>query len=159
MSANADAIRIAYVAGDSANGLDAGYYIWLGDVLIGEAQTAAGGSSSGLTFSYSGTLDAILSNLALDGSLSYAPSTTGITGPESLYLANGASPSTLKPGMIEWTAGTAATAVATAGTNATYNVRNTTNSNIASITGTEAPNSFTPITALTAARVTVRTCG
>lgn len=136
MSANADAIRIAYVAGDSANGLDAGYYIWLGDVLIGEAQTAAGGSSSGLTFSYSGTLDAILSNLALDGSLSYAPSTTGITGPESLYLANGASPSTLKPGMIEWTAGTAATAVATAGTNATYNVRNTTNSNIASITGT-----------------------
>lgn len=43
MSANADAIRIAYVAGDSANGLDAGYYIWLGDVLIGEAQTAAGG--------------------------------------------------------------------------------------------------------------------
>lgn len=136
MSANADAIRIAYVAGDSANGLDAGYYIWLGDVLIGEAQTAAGGSSSGLTFSYSGTLDAILSNLALDGSLSYAPSTTGITGPESLYLANGASPSTLKPGMIEWTAGTAATAVATAGTNATYNVRNTTNSNIAIITGT-----------------------
>ena len=136
MSANADSIRVAYVAGDRANGLDAGYYIWLGDVLIGEAQTAAGGSSSGLTFSYSGTLDAILSNLALDGSLSYAPSTTGITGPESLYLANGASPSTLKPGMIEWTAGTAATAVATAGTNATYNVRNTTNSNIASITGT-----------------------
>ena len=50
MSANADSIRVAYVAGDRANGLDAGYYIWLGDVLIGEAQTAAGGSSSGLTF-------------------------------------------------------------------------------------------------------------
>lgn len=114
MSANADSIRVAYVAGDNAHGLNAGYYIWLGDVLIGEAQTAAGGSSSGLTFSYSGTLDAILSNLALDGSLSYAPSTSGITGPEALYLANGGASSALKPGMIEWTTGAAATAVATA---------------------------------------------
>lgn len=130
MSANADAIRVAYVAGDHANGLNSGYYIWLGDVLIGEAQTAAGGRSSGLTFSYSGTLDAILSNLALDGSLSYAPYTSGITGSGTLYLA-----SSLKPGMIEWTSGSAATAVATAGANATYNVRNATNSNIASITG------------------------
>ena len=136
MSANADSIRVAYVAGDNAHGLNAGYYIWLGDVLIGEAQTAAGGSSSGLTFSYSGTLDAILSNLALDGSLSYAPSTSGITGPEALYLANGGASSALKPGMIEWTTGAAATAVATAGANATYNARNGTNSNIASITGT-----------------------
>lgn len=131
MSANADAIRVAYVKGDNANGLNPGYYIWLGDVLIGEAQTAAGGSSSGLTFSYSGTLDAILSNLALDGTLSYAPYTSGITGPETLYLV----PS-LKPGMIEWTSGAAATAIATAGTEATYNVRNATNSNIAIITGT-----------------------
>lgn len=131
MSANEDAIRVAYVAGDHANGLNPGYYIWLGDVLIGETQTAAGGSSSGLTFSYSGTLDAILSNLALDGSLSYAPYTSGITGPEPLYLISG-----LKPGMIEWTSGTAATAVAPAGTEAAYNVRNATNSNIANITGT-----------------------
>lgn len=136
MSANADAIRVAYVAGDNANGLGAGYYIWLGDVLIGEAQTAAGASSSGLTFSYSGTLDAILSNLALDGSLSYAPATAGITGPEALYLVNGGKPSLLKPGMIEWTTDTAATAIATAGANATYNVRNGTSSNIAVITGT-----------------------
>lgn len=136
MSANADAIRVAYVAGDNANGLGAGYYIWLGDVLIGEAQTAAGASSSGLTFSYSGTLDAILSNLALDGSLSYAPATAGITGPEALYLVNGGKPSLLKPGMIEWTTDAAATAIATAGANATYNVRNGTSSNIAVITGT-----------------------
>ena len=84
MSANTDTIRVAYVAGDNANGLSAGYYIWLGDVLIGEAQTAAGANSSGLTFSYSGTLDAILSNLALDGTLSYAPSSSGITGPEAI---------------------------------------------------------------------------
>lgn len=136
MSANADVIRVAYVAGDNANGLGAGYYIWLGDVLIGEAQTAAGASSSGLTFSYSGTLDAILSNLALDGSLSYAPATAGITGPEALYLVNGGKPSLLKPGMIEWTTDAAATAIATAGANATYNVRNGTSSNIAVITGT-----------------------
>lgn len=136
MSANADAIRVAYVAGDNANGLGAGYYIWLGDVLIGEAQTAAGASSSGLTFSYSGTLDAILSNLALDGSLSYAPATAGITGPEALYLVNGGKPSLLKPGMIEWTTDAATTAIATAGANATYNVRNGTSSNIAVITGT-----------------------
>lgn len=137
MSANADSIRVAYVAGDDAHGLSAGYYIWLGDVLIGEAQTAAGASSSGLAFSYSGTLDAILSRLALDGSLSYAPATSGITGPEAMYLANsGENPSVLKPGMIEWTTETAASAVATSGANATYNIRNTTNSNISNITGT-----------------------
>lgn len=114
MSANTDTIRVAYVAGDNANGLSAGYYIWLGDVLIGEAQTAAGANSSGLTFSYSGTLDAILSNLALDGTLSYAPSSSGITGPEAIYLAHGRA-SALKPGMIEWTTDTGATAVAPAG--------------------------------------------
>ncbi len=136
MSANADSIRVAYVAGDNANGLSAGYYIWLGDVLIGEAQTAAGASSSGLTFSYSGTLDAILSNLALDGSLSYAPSSSGMTGPESIYLVNGGSSSALRPGMIEWTTAPGATAVAPAGTDNTYNTRNSTNSNIATITGT-----------------------
>ncbi|WP_330935419.1 GDSL-type esterase/lipase family protein [Akkermansia sp. RCC_12PD] len=135
MSANADSIRVAYVAGDNAHGLSAGYYVWLGDVLIGEAQTAAGGSSSGLTFSYSGTLDAILSNLALDGSLSYAPSSSGITGPEAIYLAHGGA-SALKPGMIEWTTDTGATAVAPAGADNTYNVRNSANSNIAVITGT-----------------------
>ncbi|MCC8147847.1 autotransporter domain-containing protein [Akkermansia sp.] len=136
MSANTDSIRVAYVAGDNANGLSAGYYIWLGDVLIGEAQTAAGASSSGLTFSYSGTLDAILSNLALDGSLSYAPSSSGITGPESIYLVNGSSSSALRPGMIEWTTAPGATAVAPAGADNTYNTRNSTNSNIATITGT-----------------------
>lgn len=135
MSANTDTIRVAYVAGDNANGLSAGYYIWLGDVLIGEAQTAAGANSSGLTFSYSGTLDAILSNLALDGTLSYAPSSSGITGPEAIYLAHGRA-SALKPGMIEWTTDTGATAVAPAGANNTYNVRNSTNSNISNITGT-----------------------
>lgn len=136
MSANTDSIRVAYVGGDNANGLSAGYYVWLGDMLIGEAQTAAGGTSSGVTFSYSGTLDALLSNLALDGSLSYAPATSGITGPEALYLANGGASPALKPGMIEWTTETAATAVAPAGDNATYNIRNSANSNIASITGT-----------------------
>lgn len=137
MSANEDSIRVAYVAGDGANGLKAGYYIWLGDVLIGEAQTAAGASSSGVSFSYSGTLDAVLSRLALDGALSYAPSTSGITGPEAMYLAtSGEAPSILKPGMIEWTTETAAAAVAPAGANSTYNIRNAVNSNIASITGT-----------------------
>lgn len=135
MSANADSLRVAYVEGDAANGLAAGYYIWLGDTLIGEAQTAAGASSSGVTFSYSGTLDAILSGLALDGTLSYAPSTSGITGPQDLYLAHKESPG-LKPGMIAWTDAAATDAVAASGANATYNVRNETSSNIVSLTST-----------------------
>lgn len=131
MSANADSIRVAYVTGDTANGLGAGYYIWLGDMLIGEAKTAAGAASSGVSFSYSGTLNAILSDLALDGALSYAPSTGGITGPLDSYLVNrdtGAS----KPGMIEWTTETAAAAAAAG---ETYNIRNTSGSNIVNVTG------------------------
>lgn len=136
MSTNADAIRVAYVEGDTSNGLNTGYYIWLGDVLIGEAQTAAGSNSSGLTFSYSGTLDTILSNLALDGSLSYAPTSTGVLGPETLYLVRPSSSTTPQTGMIEWTTATAKSAVAPTGDSTTYNIRNTLNTNIANVTGT-----------------------
>lgn len=136
MSTNADAIRVAYVEGDTSNGLNAGYYIWLGDVLIGEAQTAAGSNSSGLTFSYSGTLDTILSNLALDGSLSYAPTSTGILGPETLYLVRPSASTTPQTGMIEWTTATAKSAVAPTGDSTTYNIRNTLNTNVANVTGT-----------------------
>lgn len=136
MSTNADAIRVAYVEGDTSNGLNTGYYIWLGDVLIGEAQTAAGSNSSGLTFSYSGALDTILSNLALDGSLSYAPTSTGVLGPETLYLVRPSSSTTPQTGMIEWTTATAKSAVAPTGDSTTYNIRNTLNTNIANVTGT-----------------------
>lgn len=94
MSANADAIRIAYVAGDSANGLDAGYYIWLGMFSSGKRRRQRGKffRPHVQLFRHAGR-HPVQSGFGRFPFL--RPSTTGITGPEPLYLANGASPSTL----------------------------------------------------------------
>lgn len=43
MSANTDSLRMAYVNGNEQEGLKGGYYIWLGDMLIGEALSVTSG--------------------------------------------------------------------------------------------------------------------
>lgn len=55
MSENTDTLRVVYTAGDAAQGVDAGFYVWLGTRLIGEACPAAPGSGKpGVSVSYSG---------------------------------------------------------------------------------------------------------
>lgn len=45
-----------------------GYYVWLGDMLIGEALSVTSGSGcNGLTIQYNGSGTAVLHDLALDG--------------------------------------------------------------------------------------------
>ncbi len=90
MSVNADAIRLAWLAGNNAEGLKTGYYVWLGDMLIGEALDVTYESGkSGLTISYDGTGKAIIGDLALDGNNSYAPTTTGVVNKEGMYVSAG----------------------------------------------------------------------
>lgn len=134
MSSNTETLRVAYITGDAAHNLSAGYYIWLGDMLIGEAESPTGLTSSGITFSYSGGLESVVSGLALDGGFSYAPSTTGITGPLDPYLAQQNTPPDLsnKPGMIAWTTDTATVVGLTAG--GVYNARNATSSYVVELT-------------------------
>lgn len=86
MSVNADTLRVAYVTGNEAEGLSAGYYIWLDDMLIGEGLAAyAGSGHNGVSVSCSGTLSATLGSLAMDGSGSYAPTTSGVSFAEQGY--------------------------------------------------------------------------
>ena len=78
MSANAENLRMAYIRGNELEGLKGGYYVWLGDMLIGEALSVTSGSGcNGLTIQYNGSGTAVLHDLALDGTGSYAPATSG----------------------------------------------------------------------------------
>lgn len=63
--------RIAYVApGQDSDAVNSGFYIWLGDQLIGEACLSDNSGFNGLSL---GGGNAALSSLAMDGSGSYAP--------------------------------------------------------------------------------------
>ena len=44
MSTNTESIRVAYVPGKASDGVDPGFYVWLGSQLIGEACPAESGS-------------------------------------------------------------------------------------------------------------------
>ena len=75
MSSLTENIRIAYLTGDSANNVAAGYYVWLGDMLIGEALqgTVSDTAVNGVTLSYSGSSSYTLAGLAMDATAAYAP--------------------------------------------------------------------------------------
>lgn len=86
MSVNTDTLRVAYVTGNEAEGLSAGYYVWLDDMLIGEALTATEGSGhSGVSISCSSNLTATLGSFAMDGTGSYAPTTSGVSYADQGY--------------------------------------------------------------------------
>lgn len=92
MSANTDSLRMAYVNGNELEGLKGGYYIWLGDMLIGEALSVTSGSgSNGVIIQYDGSGNAILKDLALDGTGSYAPTTSGLVNKENAFISAGSS--------------------------------------------------------------------
>lgn len=71
-------LRIAYNAGSTENNIDAGYYVWLGDMLIGQGLTATAGDFNGISFSVSGTGTGTIKGLTFSDT-AYAPSTTLIT--------------------------------------------------------------------------------
>jgi lysophospholipase L1-like esterase len=83
-----DNIRIAYILGDPADSISAGYYVWLDDQLIGEALSGVAGSNyNGVTFSYSGTNPFTVSNISLDNTGSYAPASSGSQDNSSVFRA------------------------------------------------------------------------
>ena len=71
------ALRIAYVQGKPARGLKSGFYVWLGDQLIGEALPSSG-STDGVSISNDTAADVSLSTLFMDSTGSYAPASGGI---------------------------------------------------------------------------------
>lgn len=90
MSANMDSLRMAYVNGNEQEGLKGGYYIWLGDMLIGEALSVTSGSGiNGVIIQYDGKGNAIIKDLALDGTGSYAPTTSGLVNKDNAFISSG----------------------------------------------------------------------
>lgn len=81
MSALTENIRIAYHTGDAANNIASGFYVWLGDMLIGEALQGTESSANGVTLSYSGTGSYTLAALSMDATAAYAPSTSLASSP------------------------------------------------------------------------------
>lgn len=80
-----DNIRIAYHTGDADHQVGQGYYVWLGDMLIGQALTAGSGSLNGITLSSVGATGTV-SGLTYSNT-AYAPTTTGITSAENAFYA------------------------------------------------------------------------
>lgn len=90
MSSNLDSLRMAYINGNDLEGLKGGYYIWLGDMLIGEALSVTSGSGiNGVIIQYDGNGNAILKDLALDGTGSYAPTTSGLVNKDNAFISSG----------------------------------------------------------------------
>ena len=91
MSTISESIRIAYVIGNALEGLSGGFYVWLGDQLIGEALSATSGSDyNGVTMTYTGSGTVTISSYSMDGTSAYAPTTTGITNTEDAFISSGA---------------------------------------------------------------------
>ncbi len=81
-----DNLRIAYVNSSlsSSDNVTAGYYVWLGDQLIGEKLEATDGSLNGITLSSSGA-SGIISNLSWSDT-AYAPLSNGFVNPDDAAL-------------------------------------------------------------------------
>lgn len=70
-------LRIAYVQGDPGQGVNSGFYVWMGDQLIGEALPSAG-STNGVSISNNTPSKVYLSGLFLDSTGAYAPDSNGV---------------------------------------------------------------------------------
>lgn len=73
MSKNTAPLRLCYVKGDASKGIAAGFYIWLGDKLVGEALPAEIGTATGVKLEFEGAGTAIVAALAVDATGAYAP--------------------------------------------------------------------------------------
>lgn len=88
MSQNTETLRIAYVQEDiSTSNTGGGYYVWLGDMLIGQALAASTGDAVTNGLSLTTTLSSTsVENLAYETG-SYAPLSNGLFSEENAYYA------------------------------------------------------------------------
>lgn len=67
-------LRMSYVAGDAKAGIAAGFYIWLGDMLVGEALEPLASEIQGLKIECQGKASsALISGLSISPETAYAP--------------------------------------------------------------------------------------
>ena len=100
-----DALRIAYVNGNARLGLASGFYVWLGDQLIGEGLGFELGGENGVTVTNNTGANVTLSELFMDSRGSWAPDSNGMHGnytyiePMNTDLSN---PYIDNPGVLAW---------------------------------------------------------
>lgn len=83
MSVNKKPLRVTWVAGDEGQGIDAGFYVWLGDVCIGEGLPDAEEKVNGLSLENPSRETIEIQSLTLDGTSS-APAPTGFVAEEQI---------------------------------------------------------------------------
>ncbi len=88
MSQNAEALRITYITGsDLPSGYSAGYFVWLGDMMIGESLESSAGSTNGVSISWSGSSPVTMGTVSAAAG-AYAPALAPghYENAEGLYL-------------------------------------------------------------------------
>ncbi len=103
MSKLDSALRVAYVRGRNSQGLPTGFYVWLDDQLIGEALGAeATMESGGLSITNGTGADITLSELAMDSTGSWAPTSEGFMVENVLIRPADSSFYSGWPGVVDW---------------------------------------------------------
>lgn len=92
-----DKLRVAYTQGNEAQNIGSGYYVWLGDKLIGQALTAGtGNTTNGVTLTSTGG-SSVITGLSYTNT-AYAPSTNFITAYDNgLVSSDGPTPPPVVP--------------------------------------------------------------
>lgn len=87
-----DNLRVAYTQGNASQNIGSGYYVWLGDKLIGQALTAGTGNAmNGVTLTSTGG-SSVITGLSYTNT-AYAPSTNFITAYDNgLVSSDGPTP-------------------------------------------------------------------
>lgn len=99
-----EALRVAYVVGNGRLGLSSGFYVWMGDQLIGEALSSSGSGEAGVTLTNSTEGDVKLSELYM-ATGSWAPDSNGIQGTPAYItpmVVDTSNPYINNPGVSDW---------------------------------------------------------
>ena len=76
MSKDKEAIRVTYMVGNPDADIPGGFYVWLGEMLVGEALSSDGKKTNGISFSNTGSAKVKVLHAAADGAPS-APAPKG----------------------------------------------------------------------------------
>ncbi len=93
MSDNLDSLRISYITGgDLPSGYSAGYYVWLGDMMIGESLMSTTGATDGVSVAWTGSTSVTMGKVSGTAG-AYAPSLGAghYENAANLYLVNSTS--------------------------------------------------------------------
>lgn len=117
-------IRIAWHNGNATDNVLSGYYVWLGDMLIGQGLAANAGGTNGITISATGA-NGTVNNLTWTDT-AYAPTTEGMVSTENAYLTQLSMPISLRVNTADTSGVDYSATTGTAATSGAYLVTDST---------------------------------